>query len=180
MILVDTSIWGTFARVNALEALFDLFGLQALGLTPTVLAELRAGADGDAPFLNAVTEAVEGGSIRLVPPTPEEILAQDGLPSSFGSGERESIAVCRTRRAALLSNDKRARNFCRETGIAVYDVADLLRALWLHRVRTRSEVRQLLEAIEAEEQMVFRNRDAILARLSRSQHKPRRNPGRSQ
>ena len=43
MILADTNILGTFARVGALDLLFDLFSRDELGVAPAVYAELLAG-----------------------------------------------------------------------------------------------------------------------------------------
>jgi predicted nucleic acid-binding protein len=43
MILVDTNILGTFARVDALDLLFELFSDDEIGVAPAVYAELLAG-----------------------------------------------------------------------------------------------------------------------------------------
>ena len=95
--------------------------------------------------------------------TRAEILALKDLPGSLGTGETESIAVCLHRPGTrLLSNDKRARNFCRERGIPCLDLASILRALWVRKLLTKKKVRELIRQIETEQGMVIKNKDEIL------------------
>ena len=78
----------------------------------------------------------------------------------LGAGEAESIAVCVNRRGTrLLTNDKRARNFCRERAIACLDLPGILRALWVRHVLSKKRVRELLRQIETEEGVVIKNKD---------------------
>ena len=92
----------------------------------------------------------------------EEVLAAKDLPMSLGAGEAESIAVCLKRRGSrLLTNDKRARNFCRERAIPCLDLPGILRALWVRHVLTKKQVRELLRQIETEQGMVIKNKDEI-------------------
>ena len=83
--------------------------------------------------------------------------------TSLGAGEAESIAVGLHRPGTpLLSNDKRARNFCRERGIACLDLPGILRAFWTRKVLTKKKVRELIRQIETEQGMVIKNKDEIL------------------
>ena len=92
----------------------------------------------------------------------EEVLAAKDLPASLGAGEAESIAVCLNRPGTqLLTNDKRARNYCRERSIACLDIPEILRALWVRQVLSKTQVRDLLRQIETEEGLVIRNKDEI-------------------
>ena len=61
MILADTNILGTFARVDALDFLIDLFGQNEIGVAPAVYAELLAGVREGREFLDAAVEFVESG-----------------------------------------------------------------------------------------------------------------------
>jgi predicted nucleic acid-binding protein len=100
---------------------------------------------------------------ELLELTREEILAVPNLPTSFGSGEAESVAVCLHRPGTqLLTNDKRARNYCREKSIPCLDLPGILRALWVRKVLSKKKVKQLLAQIETEQGMVIKNKDEIL------------------
>src|SRR5439155_2204181 len=104
MILVDTSILSTFARIEALPLLWELFPSRSLAVTPAVFREvLEAIAQGCA-WLADLPDLVKTGRIQLVAPTPAEILAGEALPESLGRGEREAIALCQAHRWAFLTN----------------------------------------------------------------------------
>ena len=84
------------------------------------------------------------------------------LPRSLGAGEADSIAVCLHRPGTrLLTNDKRARNYCREHGIPCLDLPAVLRALWVRRVVAKKKVRELVRQIETERGMVIKNKEEI-------------------
>ena len=109
-----------------------------------------------------LAEIKSGGTIDVLQLTRQEVVATDELPESLGPGEAESISVCLHRgKVKLLTNDKRARNFCRESDTSCLDLPEILRALWVRRVATKQEVRQLLERIETEQGMVMKNKEAI-------------------
>lgn len=91
-------------------------------------------------------------------------MGRQKLPSSLNSGEAESITVCRTRGAAFLPNDRRAHNSCLDESIEVFDLIDMLRALWKLRVCSKQQVRQLVNDIENREGMVIKHQERIFAR----------------
>ena len=119
MILADTNILGTFARVDALNLLVDLFREDEIGVTPAVYAELLAGVREGRQFLQTAVDLVESGRLKLLALTADEVVRRLKLPSSLDNGEAESITLCHSRSAAFLTNDRRARNFCTGEGIEV-------------------------------------------------------------
>ncbi len=141
MILADTNILGTFARVEGLDLLFDLFSHDDIGVASAVYAELLAGVREGRQFLQTVVELIESGRLKLFALTADEVVRRLKLPSSLDNGEAESITLCRTREAAFLTNDRRARNFCLTEGVEVFDLIDILRALWKLRVCSQRKVR---------------------------------------
>ena|SRR6266404_2814119 len=161
MILVDTNILGTFARVNALELLFALFRREEIGLAPAVYAELLAGIREGRQFLQAAIDVIESGRLKLIALTADEVVQRQKLPASLDDGEAESIVLCQVRDAAFITNDRRARNFCLSQHIEVFDLIDILRALWKLGIRSKRSVRQLVKEIEGKERMVIKHRDRI-------------------
>jgi predicted nucleic acid-binding protein len=130
MILIDNNILSTFARVSAMGLLFTLFPRQQLGLTPAIRSEVLEAIEQGCAWLQDIVKLMETGRLQLVALTPEELVAIPTLPDSFGDGEKECVAVCQGRGWAFLTNDKRARNYCQQTGVEAYNLAGLLRALW--------------------------------------------------
>jgi hypothetical protein len=72
-----------------------------------------------------------------------------------------------------VTNDKRARNFCRAEGIAVLDLNGVLRAMWETGVLSKRQVRALIQTIETQENLVFKNKEEILGQPSRPRRRKR-------
>ena len=164
MIVADTNIVSTFARVGALPLLVRLLDGERLHITSGTYNELRKAVEVGCAFLEPVLNAIPAqGELNLVELTQEEILALKNLPASFGAGEAESVAVCLHRAGTrLLTNDKRARNYCQEKSIPCLDLPAILRALWVRKVLTKKKVKQLIGQIETEQGMVIKNKEKIL------------------
>ena len=90
------------------------------------------------------------------------------LPSSFGAGESEAIALCARSESIFLSNDKSVRNYCRNHGVEIYDLPRLLRALWENKVVSRQKVQKLVSDMERLEGIAFKNKDRIFKKTQRS------------
>jgi predicted nucleic acid-binding protein len=163
VIVADTNIVSTFTRVGAIDLLRQLVQSDQLYITPATFNELRRAVEVGCDFLAPILEAIQsGGELDLVELRRDEILALKDLPRSLGAGEAESIAVCLHRPGTrLLTNDKRARNFCREHSIPCLDLPAILRGLWVRQVLSKKQVRQLVSHIETEQGMVLKNKDAI-------------------
>ncbi len=161
MILVDNNILSTFARVGELKLVFGLFLRSKLGVTPAVLAEMDQALAQSCHWLEEVKRLLGSGLLELAAPRAEEILVADSLPVSLGPGERESIAICQIRLWTFLTNDRRARNYCRQAGVRVYNLADLLAAIWRGGLRSHQFVQELCGRMEAAEGMTIPNKDSI-------------------
>ena len=147
-----------------MDLLFALFTGDALGVTPAVYAELVAGLREGQSFLQVAVEIVEAGALALLPLTAQEIVQRLALPLSLNAGEAESIALCKSRGAAFVTNDRRARNFCRTEGVEVFDLPEVLRAFWALRICSKQKVRQLVANIETKEGLIIKHKGEIFAR----------------
>ncbi len=165
MIVADTNIVSTFARVAALDLVRQLLKADRIYVTPATFKELSRAVDAGCTFLVSTLNAIRaGGELDLIALNREEILRLKELPSSLGAGEGESISVCLNRPGAcFLTNDRRARNYCWERTIPCLDLPSILRGLWREHVLTKQQVRELLRQIETEQGIVVKNRDAIFA-----------------
>lgn len=163
MILADTNIVSTFARVSALDCVRQVVRTDRLHVTSATLGELQRAIEAGCEFLAATVAAIRSGTgFDLVELRRDEILAVRDLPRSLGAGEAEAIAVCLKRPGTgLLTNDKRARNFCRQQQILCLDLPELLRAIWVTGVRPKEVVRELLSRIETEQGMVIKRKEDV-------------------
>jgi predicted nucleic acid-binding protein len=164
VILPDTNILGTCARVGALDLLLALFAEEDICIVPAVYAELIVGMREGRQFLQRAIELVENGKLILFTLTTDEVVQRLRLPASLNEGEAECIAVCNSRAAAFVTNDKRARNFARSLGIEVFDLIEVLRSFWRLGVCSKRRVRQLVADIETKEGMVIKHKEQIFAK----------------
>ena len=162
MLLADTNILSTFAKINELSLLSRLFGNQRLGVVPAVYAEFQAGVNKGYPDLQAVVKLIQQGRIDLMAPTAQEVFQEDVLPASFDAGERETLAVAKSRGYTILTNETQIKNWCQREQIDYWDLPGLLRALWRTNLASREQVRSLIDRIEAKDRIIFKNREAIL------------------
>lgn len=170
MDIADTNIVSTFARVDSIPLLLDLLKVDRIYVTAATYHELRKAVKVGCDFLQPVVDAIATGiPIDLIELTRQEILTTNSLPDSLGPGEAESIAACIHRsHASLLTNDKRARNLCRERNLPCRDLPGILRDLWTRGTTTKSTVKGLIERIETEQGMVIKNQSAILEPVRKS------------
>lgn len=161
MIVCDTNILSTFARVGVLKLLFKLFPKHQFAISIAVYEEIMEAMRHGAAFLHSVLALVDSGQIHLLSLAPEEAQDKTTLPQSFGPGELEGVVICARRSSIFLTNDKRVRNYCQEHGIEVYDLVLLLRTLWRKGVVSKKRVQKIVSDIERIERIVFKNRSAI-------------------
>jgi predicted nucleic acid-binding protein len=174
MILIDNNILSTFARVDQLELLFLLFPKDSLGVPPAVYDELTEAVRLGCRFLEPAAELITQGRLQIVPLTATEIAAKCKLPASFGAGDADCVIIAQQRGTPLLTNDRRVRNSCREQGLTVFDLPQLLRALWENGILSRNRVRRLTDEMEVAENLVIRNKAAIFEPPPNEKRKRRR------
>ena len=161
MIIVDNNILSTFAKIGRLDILFQLFPQTQIGIVPAVYNELRIGVRKGHVQLKQVMEMVQQKSIRLITLTETEIFLKPTLSVSFDEGELESVAVSKSRKITLLTNERSVKNWCIKEDIKYADLPDLLRACWQSTVMSKKEVKSLIEDIEEKDNITFRSKEEI-------------------
>ncbi len=71
----------------------------------------------------------------------------------------------KNRGAILLTNDSKVVRYCKEIGIDVLDLKDILLLLAIRRTVTYAEMKDLLQDIEGKDKIVIRDKASILDRL---------------
>jgi predicted nucleic acid-binding protein len=163
MIVADTNILSTFARIKRLELLFAVAETDALHLAPAVINEIQVGINKGLDFLQPIVEGLASGAkFYSVALTSDEKSLVDVLPNSLNTGERESIAICSQRAGSkLLTNDKRAMNYCRENSLT-RPQAHSPPALESRSLRQRRGSFAMEEIEKNEPGMVIKGKDEIL------------------
>ena len=77
MLLADTNILSTFAKIDQLPLLLRLFGGNRLGVVPAVYAEFQAGLSKGYADLQTVVDLIQQGQIDLIAPTAQEVFQKD-------------------------------------------------------------------------------------------------------
>lgn len=155
IVISDTNILSSFAAAEALSLLQQLFAQAQIAIPPSVRQELQAGLERGKAHLDVVLQAIASGQILVLALSREEVQQLDGFPARLNLGEREAIALTVTRRATLLSNDRRAINYCRQQQVRVVSLVDLLRLLWVRQVVRQDEVRAVIAKMRQVENLVL-------------------------
>jgi predicted nucleic acid-binding protein len=153
IIIADTNILSSLAAAEALSLLKRLFSRSKLCVPTGVYQELQVGFDKGKTYLQLVLQAISAGEIQVLALSATEQRIAQGMPNSLNAGEREAIAVCQSRKARLLCNDKRAKSYGLSQGVKVVDLPALLRALWVRRIISQTEVQLLLDKMEKVEKL---------------------------
>src|SRR5262249_12349011 len=136
-----------FAKVGAMHMLGAFFGQGCIVMTSAIHDEITT------PLQYGYTYPTEVLTQVPVAPLTEQIWREYerlwALRPSLGKGELQAIAFCKAEGALFATNDRVARGFARDQGIQVLSLQALLRGLWISGVRSKDEVRVLLERIKA-------------------------------
>lgn len=161
MVLADTNILSTFAKINQLPLLLRLFGNARIGVVPAVYEECEEGVSKGYTVLRDVVSLIKQGEVKLVLPTTKEVFEKATLPGSFDTGERETMVVANSRGYSILTNETQVKNWCKRTGVGYFDLPGILRALWRTNLLNKEEVRTLMVQIEGRDRIVFKHKEQV-------------------
>jgi len=144
MTVFDADILSMFAKTDAIHLLKRLFGEKAV-MTSKIRDEISV------PLEYGYTFPLEVISTIKTVPLSNQALEEYGKLQedlSLGKGELEAIAYCKTEKSIFATNDIKARKFAKREGVSVVSLQAILKALWKKKIKSKEEVRQLLERIK--------------------------------
>ena len=144
MIVFDTDILSMFAKIDAVDLLKHLFGKTAI-ITPKIRDEISVPLEYGYSFPLKVFSTIK--TVPLSDQALEEYIRLQGN-LSLGKGELEAIAYCKTEKCAFASNDIKARKIAKSGGVSVISLQAILKALWKKKIRSKKEIKQILEKIK--------------------------------
>lgn len=179
VIISDTNILSSFAAANALDLLAKLFDKDKICIPPAVERELQTALTYGKTHVERVIQALEAGDIERTTLTEAERKLMAALPRKLHDGEREGIVICQARKLPFLSNDRRAVNYCNKNGIRAIPLVVVLRSLWIEKILSKQEVRELIQTMTKVEKLTLNKtqQDAIFV-PPRPRHRRRRRRGR--
>lgn len=158
----DTNILSSFLGIGRFELLLASLGADHVFIPPRVLDELEAGVMrgrmADDTLKNALVHSVRTIAIEEVDQQRIHL-----MPSAFGSGEQQAVALAIRLSAPVLSNDRRVVTYCREQHVLCLDLPTLLRLIWRSGTASKDDVRALMQSMTSHEGIVFRNAERIFA-----------------
>jgi len=92
MIIADTSILSTFARIQQLDLLFAVTEAESLRLPPAVQKEIRLGLQKGRNFLQPIIEALTvAAQFQSVDLTAEEKRLIPALPKALNAAKKKAL-----------------------------------------------------------------------------------------
>ena len=161
MIFIDTDVLSIFAKIQRLLLLFTVFNADHLNISTTVENELQTGIAKGFDFAQDIIALHSKGQIVTYYPTDIDQQFTATLPKTLGSGERESMAICKRLNAIFVSNERRVKHHCRENGIDCVNLPEILRTLWERGILMQVDVRKVITEIETKDNLKFRTTDPI-------------------
>jgi predicted nucleic acid-binding protein len=121
-IISNTTVLSNFAAIGSLDRLRNLFG--EIFLSTEVYQEIQRGLEEGYAFYSGIEELLqpmrESGWLRLTSLSSEkEVLTFSSMPGKLHAGEASSLAIAHHRGWLLLTDDKAARRYAMDQGIAV-------------------------------------------------------------
>ena len=146
-VIIDTDILSMFAKVGAVDVLEGLLGKGRVAMTPAIRDEISIPMEYGYTFPGEVLSR-----IPVVPLTAQVLEEYERswttMGYSLGKGELEAIAFCRVAGALFATNDSAARKFAQDQNVQVVSLQAILRGLWVSGMRSKAEVKELLEHIK--------------------------------
>ncbi len=161
MILLDTNILSTFAKIKRFDILFQVFPDNAIFISSNVFEEINDALEHGYEHADEILHSIKEGRIQVMALTQDEHLLTTNLPQSFGRGEQDSLAIAKKRSAVFVTNEKKVVKYCRQENIPVVTLNTLLRFLWEEKVCTKKQVQELIYEIETKDKLIIQSKEEI-------------------
>ncbi|MBI2655053.1 hypothetical protein HYX06_01370 [Candidatus Woesearchaeota archaeon] len=83
MILLDTNIISTFAKIKKFQVLFEVFNARSLYISPNVHSELKIAKGKGYSFVDKILNLANQNKIIVLPLTPKEKIGIKSVPDFF-------------------------------------------------------------------------------------------------
>ena len=145
--IFDTDILSILGKIGRVGLLKKLFPNSDLIITFEVYNELLMAKEAGYDFVEDIIKQ----RFRVIHLDPDLIQEYERIKeklSNLHSGELTSILLCKKEGMDFVTNDKKAKIFCKEMGVEWLDIVNILRLCYLKRILDRKEIETLIIDIE--------------------------------
>ena len=153
---IDADVLSTFAKVKRLDLLAKLFGKSELLICHAVLSDLKR-SKSDLVRDVAASNLFHHASLSR---QEQQLLEKIYSSMNLGLGESECIALCKTKNAVFVTNDRKAGEMAEQIGVSVIDLETILYSL--KDLMDKNQLKQLVTDIESKDRVIIVNKDKIL------------------
>ena len=158
-VILDCDIASCLAKVDRVDLLKRAFPDSNICITNSVYIELLRAKQAGFSFPDRIFESIPVISLNQ---NERETLQKLSVKRLIHFGESEGVSIAKNRDAIFLTNDSKVVRYCREVGINVLDLKDILLLLAIRRMVTYAEMEYLLMDIEIKDNTVINDKTSIL------------------
>ena len=129
-----------------------------------VYEELLRAKEKGYDFVDYALKLIEEGKVRVEPLDRKEldVVRELSKRGRLGFGEIKALALAKVRGGILLSNDKVVDKVGGELNVDVFNLEDILHALFKFNIATKEELENLINEIESKDRIKIKNKDKLL------------------
>lgn len=161
-VILDCDIASCIAKVDKVGLLKRAFLDSDIYITNSVYIELLRAKQAGFSFPDRVFESIPVISLNQ---DEIEMLQELSLKRQIHFGESEGVSIAKNRGAIFLTNDSKVVRYCKEIGIDVLDLKDILLLLAIRQMVTHAEMKDMIQDIEEKDNTVIKDKTSILDRL---------------
>jgi len=167
MILLDTCMLSSLAKIDRLSLLDILFRKHFCYITPSILQELNTNKIAGFKFVEKIEEMMSftdaKNKICILLPESKELEQAYGLQNTYNLSlvDCECIVLAKSRNAILLTDDTKLGKVAFEEGISkVYDLKSLLEANIVEgTINGRKELEEIIDCLRRKDNYLFSESD---------------------
>lgn len=160
--IFDTDILSMLGKIGRADLLRKLFPEVGLIITFEVYNELLSAKEAGYDFVDDVLE--QGFKvIHLDPDLIKEYEQKKEELKNLHAGELTSILLCKRDGMDFVTNDSKAKGFCKENGVKWLDIVDLLRLCYRKRMLDKREIENVVRDIEEKDRTRITRKEEIFA-----------------
>ena len=167
MILIDTCILSSLAKIDRLDLLNIFFKKHFCYITPAILRELNANTIAGFKFALKIEELISFGDVEnmvcILPPESRELEQAFILQEKYKLSltDCECIVLAKSRNTILLTDDTYLGNVASKEGVGdVYDLKSVLEANIIEgEIGNRRELEGIIESLRQKDYYLFSEDD---------------------
>lgn len=156
-VLCDTDILSALAKADSLQLLNIVFPSRQLLISERVRDELQRSVEAGFDFPEKIFELCKTTAL-----TEPELSESEELNSTeLSRTDIKNITIAKKRNLPLVTNDSTLYRRAKEKGAKVFDLRQILKAVYESEKLTREEISEILNRIETRNNTIIKNKEEI-------------------